>query len=270
MYLADCHLHSRVSPDASCSMTELAEAAAEAGLDEICFTDHVEPVAWGGTAIRDDHDWRAAVEEFSAARETGGSRLTLHLGMELGDPLRAPALSRRILDSAPPLDMVIGSIHSMSADYDHLPLFFFAPADKTEARRGIADYLEQVLALAVWGRFDVLGHLTLPLRYLQENRSFPQLTFDDFAAEVETIFRTLIAGGLGIELNTNRGGAPLPDARWLRMYRRLGGEIITLGSDAHETEAVGRGIQQGQCLLRECGFSRFCTFRQRRPVWHAL
>ena len=44
MYLADCHLHSRVSPDAQDSMTELAEAAIAAGLDELCFTDHVEPI----------------------------------------------------------------------------------------------------------------------------------------------------------------------------------------------------------------------------------
>ena len=43
-YLADYHTHSRISPDARHSMTEMAAAAAEAGLDEICFTDHVEPI----------------------------------------------------------------------------------------------------------------------------------------------------------------------------------------------------------------------------------
>ena len=49
MYLADYHTHSRISPDAGASMTALAEAAVRAGLDELCFTDHVEPIVWGST-----------------------------------------------------------------------------------------------------------------------------------------------------------------------------------------------------------------------------
>lgn len=43
MYLADYHVHSRISPDASASMQEMAEAAIRLGFQEICFTDHVEP-----------------------------------------------------------------------------------------------------------------------------------------------------------------------------------------------------------------------------------
>lgn len=46
MYLADYHTHSDCSPDASFPMTQMALAAVEAGLDELCFTDHLEPVTW--------------------------------------------------------------------------------------------------------------------------------------------------------------------------------------------------------------------------------
>ena len=46
MYLADDHTHTRFSPDAHSSMTAMAQAAMAAGLDEICFTDHVEPLVW--------------------------------------------------------------------------------------------------------------------------------------------------------------------------------------------------------------------------------
>ena len=52
MYFADYHTHSRVSPDAFSSMTEMAEAAIRQGLQEICFTDHVEPIWFGSTAPR--------------------------------------------------------------------------------------------------------------------------------------------------------------------------------------------------------------------------
>ena len=92
----------------------------------------------------------------------------------------------------------------------------------------------------------------------------------DVRAEVEEILRTLIQNGCGIEVNTNRGNEPLPSAKWLRMYRQLGGEIITLGTDAHSPEFVGKAIRERQELLRECGFRRFCTFEKLQPIWHEL
>ena len=113
------------------------------------------------------------------------------------------------------------------------------------------------------------SHLTLPLRYLNENRGF-HLTFDGFEREIEGILRTLIGKGCGIELNTNRGHTPLPDEKWLRMYRDLGGEIITLGTDAHGPEYVGCAVRERQQLLKDCGFTRFCTFEKRHPIWHEL
>ena len=44
MYLADYHTHTQFSPDAHDPMTVMAQAALDAGMDEICFTDHVEPL----------------------------------------------------------------------------------------------------------------------------------------------------------------------------------------------------------------------------------
>lgn len=112
-------------------------------------------------------------------------------------------------------------------------------------------------------------NLTLSLRYLNENRGF-RLTFDGFEAEIEEIFRLLLQNGCGIELNTNRGNTPLPDGKWLRMYREMGGEIITLGTDAHSAEYVGCAVRESQELLKTCGFKRFCTFEKMKPVWHEL
>lgn len=119
------------------------------------------------------------------------------------------------------------------------------------------------------GGFTVLGHLTLPLRYFNEMRGL-HTSFDPYEAEIREILKTLIENGRGIELNVNRGNTPLPDAKWLRIYRELGGELITLGTDAHSPEHVGRFIRERQALLKECGFTRFCTFEKQMPVWHAL
>ena len=50
----------------------------------------------------------------------------------------------------------------------------------------------------------------------------------------------------------------------------LGGEIVTLGTDAHTPGFVGCAVREGQALLRACGFRRFAAFRQGKPVWHEL
>ena len=80
----------------------------------------------------------------------------------------------------------------------------------------------------------------------------------------------LIQRGCGIELNTNRGNTPLPDAKWLTMYRDLGGEILTIGSDSHKPEHLGAYLREGQEYLKSLGFKRFCTFEGMRPIFHSL
>lgn len=269
MYLADYHTHSRISPDAGTSMTDMARAAVAAGLDEICFTDHVEPIVWGSTELRDAYDWNALTAEFESAQRAMGKRIRLRLGIELGDAHWSFPHTERMMKRAPELDFVIGSVHMLSKRFDGMDLYYFDPRDEDEAREGIADYLENVQRLAEWGGFSVLGHLTLPLRYLNENRGF-HLTFDGFEEQVERVLRTLIQNGCGIELNTNRGNTPLPDEKWLRMYRELGGEIITVGTDAHSSRYVGCAVRERQRLLKGCGFARFCTFEKLRPIWHEL
>ena len=270
MYLADCHLHSRVSPDAGDSMTALAEAAAEAGLDELCFTDHVEPIVWGGTDLRGPYDWSVLTAEFEAARAAMGERIKLRLGMELGDACWNFAHTEKLLADAPPLDFIIGSVHMLSKRYRGLDLYYFDPRTEEEAYDGIADYLDRVKVMAEWGQFDVLGHLTLPLRYLNENRGW-NLSMDRFAGEIAEIFAILNRKGIGIELNTNRGNTPLPDGTLLRLYKEMAGEpIVTLGTDAHAAKFVGCAVRERQALLRECGFESFCTFEGRKPIQHAL
>jgi histidinol-phosphatase (PHP family) len=269
MYLADYHVHSRISPDAGTSMKDMAAAAAAAGLQELCFTDHVEPRDLGTGQAQPDYNWDALRREFDCAQEAWGDRIHLRLGIELGDAPWNFHWCERMLARAPELDFVIGSIHLLSKAFDGENLYYFDPKDEAAARAGISDYLKQVQKMAEWGRFTVLGHLTLPLRYLNENRGF-RLTFEGFEEPVEEIFCTLLKNGCGIELNTNRGNQPLPDEPFLRMYRKLGGEVITLGSDAHSPRYLGCAVGERQELLKACGFTRFCTFRRRTPVWHEL
>ena len=198
-----------------------------------------------------------------------GDQIQLRLGIELGDAEWGPEHVAELLADAPEFDFIIGSIHLLSRRYGSQDLYVFSPKDESEAQEALGDYLEEALVLAKQGGFTVMGHLTLPLRYLNENRGM-HVSFDGFEEEIAEIFRLIIPKGIGIELNTNRGNTPLPDEKWLRLYRSLGGEIVTLGTDAHTPGFVGCAVREGQALLRACGFRRFAAFRQGKPVWHEL
>ena len=45
---------------------------------------------------------------------------------------------------------------------------------------------------------------------------------------------------------------------------------LVYGSLEYKNDAIGKGIREGQELLKACGFKRFCTFEKLQPVWHEL
>ena len=61
-----------------------------------------------------------------------------------------------------------------------------------------------------------------------------------------------------------------PSRDVLRLYRDLGGRVLTLGSDSHKPEHLGAHIEECHGRLRELGFTEFCTFDHLAPSWHAL
>ena len=238
------------------------------GLRELCITDHVDTIHWGTMAPRDDFDWAESWRQFHEAQALWGDRITLRWGAELGEAQLSFDRADRLL-AGEELDFVIGSVHLSGKKFANMDLYYIEKGSEAYYDSVIDSYLDDVLALARWGRFQVLGHLTLPLRYINEHHG-EHMTFRRHMDRVEEIFRAIIPQGVGIECNTNRGNEPLPGEDILRLYRSLGGEIITLGSDAHRPEDVGCFIRQRQELLRTCGFRYFTTFERGRPLFQAL
>lgn len=265
MYLADYHTHCDLSFDSKTPLTEMVRAAKAAGLDEICLTDHTD-VYLPNAKERTVFDWEKYTREHDALQEKS---IVVKRGVELGEATRDFAYAEKLLSEMPPMDFIIGSQHQLSGAYYFDDLYDRHPQSPTEARVFIADYLTLLRKLAKWGKFSVLGHLTLPLRCFCEHDGI-EVSFDGFESQVEEIFRALIQNGCGIECNTNRGHMPLPDGKWLKMYRELGGEIITIGTDAHTPEYVGCRVREVQQLLKDCGFTYYCTFNKMQPIFQKI
>lgn len=272
-YITDYHCHSAVSPDGHNTMAEMARAAIEKGVDELCFTDHVEPVPWlrwnDGPLPLHSYDWSVMAQDFAAAQELCGDRIKLRMGAELGEAVLAPKVEASYLDDAPPLDFTIGSVHVFWRDGVIDDLCWIQNRDEAVWRRAVESYLDELSALVKWGRFSVIGHLTLPLRYAKENCGLA-LDISRYDEQFREILRCALDKGIGIELNTNRGGEPLPNERWLKMYRALGGEVITMGSDAHTPDYISCAMEERQELLKHCGFKYFSTFAEGKPIFHKL
>lgn len=270
MFVTDYHVHSLCSADGTLSMADMAKAAIKNDVQEICFTDHADTLSWGsGKYIaRDTFDWAPFTAAYKEALEQVGDRINIKLGVELGEMMGHPERANRYLDDAPELDFVIGSLHLMGDRFDRLD---FCNVDRVIDRwdEAISTYLQEQIGHVAWGRFSVIGHLTFPLRYAVEKFKF-DVSFDNHMDEVEKLLRAVVEKGVGIECNTNRAHMPLPGYDILKLYRQVGGEIITLGTDAHRDYQIGKAVPACMELLRACGFRYFCTFEKMKPIFHKL
>lgn len=272
-YITDYHCHSTISPDGHNTMLEMARAAVEAGVDDLCFTDHVEPfpwVKWNDPPLpKGSYDWDAMLRQFREAQDALGGRIKLRMGAELGESTFALDVMDSFLDSAPPLDFTIGSVHAYRMASGEISDTAWVRGDEAVWYDVCERYFDEMERLVEWGRFEVLGHLTLPQRWALEKCGVT-LEFDRYEERIRCILRRAIERGIGIECNTNRGHRPLPDAKFLWIYHELGGELITLGSDAHAPNYIACAMVERQELLKECGLRYFTTYEQKKPSFHKI
>jgi histidinol-phosphatase (PHP family) len=265
MYSADFHTHSLCSPDGSFPMERMALAAMEAGLQEICFTDHWDLLDYRGNFCF-TYDWNPVRAQFAEAVARCGEKIRIRFGIELGEAPESFESADRGLQAAPELDFVICSIHNMGSAYHGGKDFYFSDYKKNLELcfEHLDLYFPKLLSCAAWGNFDALGHLTYPLRYMRD-RDGQKVTFDRYAAQIDELFRTLAGRGKALELNVNRGGDISEQLAIFRHYKACGGEFVTVGSDAHKPEHVGKSIREGYELLREAGFRYVTRYEKRKP-----
>ena len=148
-------------------------------------------------------------------------------------------------------------------DFYHIPY-----ASEAECDRWNRKYLAELRELAAVDFYDVMAHIGYTSRYMHRRGFSSAITPEEYREELEDIFRTLIQGGRGIEVNVSglrEGHTTYPTAPVLSLYRELGGEIITVGSDAHDGAAAGVAVREGFELLESLGFRYVARFTKRKP-----
>ena len=259
----DYHMHSTVSGDGKSTAAEMVQAAQAAGLKEICFTDHMDYIK-----RKDKKAMSIDIEEYHRAYdhlEVPG--LMIRKGVEFGLTRWNQAEMAEFLKLRR-FDFVLGSLHYIE-DVDPYEACYWEGRPVKESYRV---YLEELLeCVRVHDDYDVLGHLTYACKS-PYNPTHEPLLFEDFHEITDEIMRVVIAKGKGMEVNSSgvdAAGVFLPSADYLRRYKELGGEIITIGSDAHNTVRVGQYADRSLAILKDI-FGYVCTFEDRKPIFHKL
>lgn len=272
---ADYHVHTEFSDDSIYPMEDVIRDAVKMGMDEICITDHVDygvKVDWdSGKEIlyRNGEplanvDYPAYIEKIRALKEQYDGRIRIRTGMEFGVQMHTIPLYEKLFTRYP-FDFIILSVHQVE-DKEFWNQDFQRGRTREEFNRR---YYEELLALVRrYRHYSVLAHPDLITRY----DSAGPWPFEKLRPILTEILKTVIADGKGIEVNTSchRYGLKdlTPSRDILRLYRELGGTVLTIGSDSHKKEHLGAFIRETMDELKEMGFEQFCTFEGMKPVFH--
>ena len=260
----DFHMHSSVSFDSTEEAINMVKAAENLGLKEICFTDHYD-----FNSEKDGHHDLYTKEQYLAAyNDLTSPSVKIRRGVEFGlTPWNKNELNA-YLKMLPQTDFVLGSVHYVGGTDPYFKEFW----QGRDFRNAIDSYLEQVLiCVQAHDNFDVLGHLTYVCKSAY-NPLGKGIAYSEVCDVVDEILRTLVYKGKGIEVNTSgidRIGEFLPTDEYLKRFRELGGEIVTVGSDAHDATRVGQYNKEAIKLIGEY-FPYVCTFKDRTPVFNKI
>ena len=270
---ADYHLHSSFSGDSDTPMEEMILKGIELGLTRMCFTEHHDfdyPVTDPNSTPEGMFELNpdSYLYDFLKLREKYDGQISLCFGVELG---MQPHLSKEnaAFAKAHDYDFIIASSHICNGKDPYYPSFY----EGRTQEEGYTEYFESILAnLKSYSNFDVYGHLDYVVRYgptKDENYSY-----EAYRDVFDRIINRLISMEKGIEINTAGLAKGMRDANpcigVIRRYRELGGEIITVGSDAHEPKQIAYAFDRAADILKDCGFRYYTTFEKRSPSFHKL
>ena len=279
---ADYHVHTEFSDDSEYPMEQVINDAIAKGLDEICFTDHVDygiKKDWDdpeGIEYRETEpgvfqpfanvDYPKYYELYQQLKDKYGQDISLKLGMEFGMQMHTVKKYEKLF-ARYPFDFIILSVHQVE-DKEFWTQDF--QAGRTQQQYNERYYEEMLQLVKNYHNYSILGHVDLIARY-DKAGAYP---FEKIKPILTEIFKTVIADGKGIEVNTSSHRYGLKDLTpgrdILKLYRELGGRIITIGSDSHKPEHLNAYIDETREELKKLGYTEFCTFQQMQPIFHKL
>ncbi|MCX8130695.1 MAG: histidinol-phosphatase HisJ family protein [Clostridia bacterium] len=263
----DCHVHSNFSGDSQMPVEKACEAAINIGLDGIAFTDHLD-LDYPDYNSLFNIDFNSYSNIMDRIKNDYIKKIKVIKGIEVGIQPHVISETVEIVEKYG-FDFVIASIHVIDRVDPYTGEYY---KGKTK-QKSFSRYLQEIeFGVRNFKNYDVIGHIGYIRRYCSyDDRS---LRYDDFCDLIDSILKNVILDGKGIEINSQgyRGDlfSPIPDFDIVKRYKELGGEIITIGSDAHYPEHVGHSFDVVREMLVDMDIKYTAHFENRKPVFDKL
>lgn len=274
MIKADIHTHTTFSTDCDAPMEVMIKEAISRGLDTLCFTEHmdkdypIDPTRDPSLPIEFLLDTDAYRTGFLEMRKKYGDKIRLLWGVEIGLQPNLAEWNQNYVNRHP-FDFIIGSEHNPENRDPYYPAFF---EGRTEEASYTLYFEETLTNLKLFSDFDSIGHMDYIVRYgPNKNKEYSFAKYSDY---IEPILEFIISHGIALEVNAggyrNGLGEPNPCKDIIIRYKELGGELITIGSDAHTPQSMCFEFDRIENLLLDCGFKYHAIFIGRKPVLYPL
>ncbi len=258
--LYDMHTHSINSFDGHDQCFELVESLISKGGKGIAVTDHCdidgEDLDIDALCTAQLNDLDNCVEKYK--------NTDIIKGIEIGQGIYKKEETENLLKKYD-YDFVLGSLHNLYKTED----FYYLDYTKYDVYDLLQKYFEGLLELTQWGAFDSLAHLTYPLRYMVSNGK-PLADVSRFDGIIDIILENLVKNNKALEINTSGLYTDIkdtyPNIKYIKRFKQLGGEYITVGSDSHYAEKVLQSVDRGYEIALKSGFEYVTVYKKHQPL----
>ena len=269
----DYHLHTKFSMDSHADIIDICKTATDKGIKYIAITDHIDidhdkttgkVTKWDIENIRGKDGYIDTIEN---ARKKY-PELNIAIGVEVGYTKQSiDYIHNRVKDIDP--DFIIGSVHTVNGVSAYISEYFIGKTKKQAFNEYLENVLESVAPLSAFAH--VIGHIGFVSKAYGIPYDDVCLQYDEHKKQINRILKAIIKHNMGIEINTSglRGRAKncMPDFDIVKRYKELGGEILTIGSDAHTPEHVGYGIELALDMAKSAGFEYVTVYEDKKPIF---
>ncbi len=270
MKFFDNHIHSNFSPDSKSAIEEHAAQAIQLDMGGITITDHLDIDAPLRECDKENPFIFDPIERNNEIdRVAAMYNINIFKGIEVG--LQPQAIGKiKEFTSRYEFDSVIASLHFIDGEDPYFGAYYIGK----EAKYAYGHAYEVMYRTAVEYRdFDILGHYDYIARYAPYDKR--DITYKEYSDVIDPILKFLAQEGKTFEINTktyrmHNGYTPTLDTDILKRFRELGGDAISLGSDAHEPHRIGENFNKYCEVLKACGFKWLVHFEKRKPVYTKL